>query len=79
MVSDSQINKVSNKPSLETKKESVFKKTEESKEIRKAGVGREAIQEAADYEESVETTGRVSEVIKDQSEQKIVQIIKDCH
>lgn len=70
MASDSQINKVGNKPSLGTKKESVFKKTRDSEEIRKAGVGREAIQEAAGYEESIETTGKVSEIVKGQSEQK---------
>jgi hypothetical protein len=70
MASDSQINKVRSEPSLNSKKESPFKKAEDNKEIKEATAGKEAIAEAVDFDESVETTGRVSEVIKDQSEQK---------
>ncbi len=70
MALDSQINKVRSNPSLDSQKESTFKRVEDSKEIKRAAVGKEALAEAVDYDESVETTGRVSEVIKDQSEQK---------
>jgi len=70
MTSDSQINKVSGNPSLDSKKESTFKNVEDSKEIKRAAVGKEAIAEAVDFDESVEVTGRVSEIVKDQSEQK---------
>ncbi len=70
MVSDSQINKVSGKPSLEAKKESTFGKIEESKEVRKAAIGKEAIAEAVGYDESVAEMGEVSEVAKERAEQK---------
>lgn len=63
MAADTQINKASEKPSLGAKKEAVSRGVEESKEVR-------TIREAVGYEEAVETTGRVSEAVRKQAEQK---------
>ncbi|NIA01847.1 MAG: hypothetical protein GWP15_00525 [Nitrospirae bacterium] len=70
MASDLQINKVSGKPSLEAKKESTFGKIKESKEVRKAAIGKEAIAEAVGHGEAVAEMGEVGEVAKERAEQK---------
>lgn len=70
MATNSQINKAREKSSLESQEKRFSRKSETSKEVQQAAIGKEAYREAVELGESVETTGKVSEVAKAGSEQK---------
>lgn len=70
MATNSQLNNIKEKSTLESKRVKFGEKAEVSKEVQKATIGKETYKEAVNLDESVETTGRVSEIISDSSEQK---------
>lgn len=71
MASDPQINRSKETISTKAPEKSDFKRPEVvDKEVAKAGVGKEAYREAVGFDESVETTGKVSEILKEGQEQK---------
>lgn len=72
MASDSPFNKTAEKVSPSKKfEEKSVKEEKDAKEIKEAAVGREAYVEAIGMGETVETTGKVSEVLEKGHEQKI--------
>ncbi len=70
MATNSQINKVKEKSSLESQGKRFPQKSEANKEVQQASIGKEAYKEAVELGGAVETTGKVSEVAKAGSEQK---------
>jgi len=70
MATDSQVNKIKEKSSLESQGKRFSRKSEANKEVQRASIGKEAYKEAVGLGESVEATGKVGEVAKAGSEQK---------
>lgn len=67
-------NDIKNKPKenvfSESPEKNSIKTSETSKEVKEASIGKNAYREAVGFDEAKETTGKVSEVLQEQGEQK---------
>ncbi len=70
MSNDTKINKPKESGFSETTGKSSPTTPESSKEVKEASVGKNAYREAVGFDEAAETTGKVSEVLQEQDEQK---------
>lgn len=69
MFTDTKNNKLKEGSFSESPENKGMKTSETAKEVKEASVGKEAYREAVGFDESNETTGKVSEILQEQGEQ----------